>query len=68
MGFNTSFALGAYFIFAALFLFVILFGESDLFEGTIVAKINYWLTEGWCVGPAQPSRHRGSNWARASLL
>lgn len=50
MGFNTSFALGAYFIFAALFLFVILFGESDLFEGTIVAKINYWLTEGWCVG------------------
>ena len=36
MGFNASLAFGAYLVFAAVFLFVIMFGESEMFQGTIV--------------------------------
>ena len=49
MGFNASLAFGAYLVFAAVFLFVIMFGESEMFQGTIVERIHYWTTEGWCV-------------------
>ena len=47
MGFNASLAFGAYLVFAAVFLFVIMFGESEMFQGTIVERIHYWTTEGW---------------------
>ena len=47
MGFNASLAFGAYLVFAAVFLFVIMFGENEMFQGTIVERIHYWTTEGW---------------------
>ena len=30
-------------------MFILLFGESEMFQGTIVERIHYWTTEGWCV-------------------
>lgn len=40
--------VGVYILFVALFIFVLLFGQPPNFEGTIVQKGHYFITEGIC--------------------